>query len=112
MAENNQHGAGPGGADENQQDPTRRGLMESDQDPSGNIGVSSEKEGPTGPGQYAARGVRDTSPAETTGPRVPEDTAGGTETNPEGIEPKAGYPSLDPRSKGHAYDPSSGNPGT
>jgi len=111
MADSKQ-GANPGEADEDQPDPTRRGLMESDQDPSGGIGVSSEVEGPAGPGQYAARGTRDTSPAETPGPRVPEDTAGGEETNPEGIEPKAGYPSLDPRSERHPYDPDSGNPGT
>ena len=30
----------------------------------------------------------------------PEQSAGGEETNPEGIEPKADYPSLDPRSSG------------
>jgi len=92
MAENSERGV-----EEEQSDPTRRGLMESDQDPTGRIGVSSEREGHAGPGQYAARGVRDTSPTESAGPPVPEDTTGGPETNPEGIEPKAGYPSLDPR---------------
>jgi len=112
MTENDQHDANSPETDDDQPDPTRRGLMESDQDPSGSIGVSSEVEGPAGPGQYAARGVRDTSPAEPSGPPVPEDTPGGPETNPEGIEPRAGYPSLDPRSKQNPYDPGSGNPGT
>jgi hypothetical protein len=74
-------------------------------DASGGIGVSSEREGPTGPGQVGTDGVRDVSPHE----RVPDDetepeqAVGAEEDNPEGLEPKAGYPSLDPRSKRKPY---------
>lgn len=76
-------------------------LTESDQDTSGDMGVSSEREGPTGPGQHGTTGVRDVSPDERD-PEAeipPEQAVGGEETNPEGIVPKAGYPRLDPRSE-------------
>jgi hypothetical protein len=67
-------------------------------DPVG-MGVSSERVGPTGPGQVDTDGVRDTSavpPAE--GDDVPpEQRPGMVERNPEGLEPKAPYPALDPR---------------
>jgi hypothetical protein len=72
-------------------------------DGSGGIGVSSEREGPTGPGQVATDGVRDVSPPERApdDETTPEQAVG--EDNPEGLEPKAGYPSLDPRSKHKPY---------
>ena len=60
----------------------------------GEMGVSSERVGPTGPGQVSTDGTRDvsegTDPGEDT---LPEQSAGGPEGNPEGIAPKAGYPS-------------------
>ncbi|MCD4527084.1 hypothetical protein [Nocardioides sp. cx-173] len=75
-------------------------VTESDQDPSGDLGVSSEREGHAGPGQHAATGVRDTSegrpaPGDDT---PPEQSTGNVEPQPEGLEPKAGYSSKDPRS--------------
>jgi len=76
-------------------------VTESDQDVTGDIGVSSGREGHAGPGQpSAATGVRDTSVAEPDpdAETLPEQSSGGEETNPEGIEPKADFPSLDPRS--------------
>jgi hypothetical protein len=71
-------------------------VTESDQDVSGDIGVSSGRPGPDG----APTGVRDTSEAHPAADAdvPPEQSPGGEETNPEGIEPKAPYPSLDPRS--------------
>ncbi len=75
-------------------------VTQSDQDISGDLGVSSEREGHAGPGQHAPTGTRDTLEGD---PR-PEDekpreqSAGGEETNPEGLTPKAGYSSTDPRS--------------
>jgi hypothetical protein len=83
----------------------------------GGMGVSSERVGHTGPDQEATDGVRDTSPAG--GPDddvfVDDDTeTGGTESSdrlrddeevrPEGLEPVAGYPSLDPRSKDKPFE--------
>jgi hypothetical protein len=71
----------------------------------GEMGVSSERVGPTGPGQESTDGVRDTRPPEPD-PSVdppPEQSAGGEEPQPEGIEPAAGYPSHDPRSADHPY---------
>jgi len=69
----------------------------------GGMGVSSEWRGATGPGQHTTDGVRDTSVGDDETPRAdlpPEQRADGEEeTNPEGLEPKADYPSLDPRSK-------------
>jgi len=68
----------------------------------GDMGVSSEREGPTGPGQHATDGVTDTSLSDEHGvpdPDKPEKTRGGEEPQPEGITPKAGYSSIDPRSK-------------
>lgn len=65
----------------------------------GGMGVSSERVGPTGPGQVSTDGSRDVS--EGTDPSEdapPEQSAGGPEDNPEGLAPKAGYPSKDPRS--------------
>ncbi len=68
----------------------------------GDMGVSSEREGPTGPGQHGTDGVVDTSVAADHGvpdPEHPEKTRGGEEPQPDGLTPKAGYSSTDPRSK-------------
>ena len=66
----------------------------------GGMGVSSERTGHAGPGQHSTDGVRDTSAGKHVDhDPVPEQSPGNEETNPEGIEPKAGYPSLDPRSE-------------
>jgi hypothetical protein len=69
----------------------------------GGMGVSSERVGPTGPGQEATDGVKDTSPAPPEDDVPPEQAPGAEEEQPEGIEPAAGYPSLDPRSKDKPY---------
>lgn len=82
----------------------------------GGMGVSSERVGHSGPGQFATDGVKDTSPAEPADPdALVDDDAetggatsgdrlrGGDEVKPEGIAPAAGYPSLDPRSKDKPY---------
>ena len=80
-----------------------RDVQDSHHDASGDMGVSSEREGPTGPGQVDTDGVRDVTSAEPE-PEAddtdvpPEQRPGAVETNPEGIPPKAGYPSKDPRS--------------
>jgi hypothetical protein len=68
------------------------------------MGVSSEREGHTGPGQFATDGVNDTSPEAVDGDAPPEQAAGGEEVQPEGIEPAAGYPSKDPRSADNPYE--------
>lgn len=62
-------------------------LTESDQDTAGDMGVSSEREGPTGPGQHGTSGVRDVSPLERDPDAdvPPEQAAGGPETNPDPI---------------------------
>jgi hypothetical protein len=54
---------------------------------SGEMGVSSERVGPTGPGQQATDGLRDVSeqerdPDEET---LPEQSTGNPEDNPEGV---------------------------
>ncbi|MBF4765755.1 hypothetical protein ISU07_21700 [Nocardioides islandensis] len=67
----------------------------------GGMGVSSERTGSTGPGQHTTDGLRDTSTDDSDVPREdlpPEQRPDVDEENPVGIEPKAGYPSLDPRS--------------
>jgi hypothetical protein len=68
--------------------------------PDGEMGVSSERVGPTGPGQKATEGVRDVAPHELDPAEEapPEQSPGNPEDNPDGIAPKAGYPSKDPRS--------------
>ena len=64
----------------------------------GSMGISSERTGPTGPDQDTTDGVRDTSANDDLPQDAPpEQQPGGTEENPEGLEPKASYPSLDPR---------------
>lgn len=83
--------SGPG--DQGSPDPQTEGM-----------GVSSERVGPTGPDQVGTDGTRDVSEldrdAEDVAPEdvPPEQASGSVETNPEGIEPKAGYSSTDPRS--------------
>lgn len=84
-------------------DPSKAGeprdLQSSHHDPSGGMGVSSEREGASGPGQHGTDGVRDTSTVEDDGTDAPpEQSAGGVEENPDGLEPKAGYSKTDPRS--------------
>lgn len=69
----------------------------------GGMGVSSERVGPTGPGQVATDGVKDTSPAPVEDDTPPEQSAGGDEVQPDGVTPAAGYPSLDPRSTDKPY---------
>ena len=65
----------------------------------GGMGTSSERVGPTGPGQVSTDGTRDVSEGTDPGEDArPEQSAGGPEDNPEGLEPKAGYPDQDPRS--------------
>ncbi|MCW2792107.1 MAG: hypothetical protein JWO76_1205 [Nocardioides sp.] len=67
----------------------------------GDMGVSSERVGPTGPGQVGTDGVRPTSRADRPDDAdvPPEQHPGNPEENPEGLAPKAGYPSRDPRSQ-------------
>ena len=66
----------------------------------GEMGVSSERVGHAGPGQEATDGLRDVSEHErgVGDDTPPEQAPGGPEDNPEGIAPKAGYSSKDPRS--------------
>jgi len=83
-----------------------RDVRDSHHDASGDMGVSSEREGPTGPGQEGTDGIRDVTPPEAEADAEadadadvpPEQRPGAVETNPEGIPPKAGYSSKDPRS--------------
>ena len=70
----------------------------------GGMGVSSERIGPTGPGQTSSNGTRDTSPvddAEGVGHDAtvpPEQRPGAVEENPADVDPKVEPPSLNPRS--------------
>ena len=78
---------------------------------SGGMGISSERVGPTGGGHEGTDGEKDTrGPAHTdeAGDLVGSDAEfdPGDEENPEGIEPRAGYPSQDPRSKDLPYQES------
>ena len=66
----------------------------------GGMGVSSERTGPTGPGQHSTDGVRDVTPVDRTDEDTPpEQSSGNPEENPDGLPPKSGYSSVDPRSK-------------
>ena len=77
-------------------DPIETDIRDSDpnadspQGLAGGMGVSSERVGPTGPGQAAANGIRDTSldPSPHTDDVPPEQRPGLPESNPEGLEPK------------------------
>jgi hypothetical protein len=63
----------------------------------GGMGSSSERVGHTGPGQVGANGLRDTSVVDADADAPPEQSPVGAEPQPQALEPKAGYPSLDPR---------------
>jgi hypothetical protein len=74
--------------------------------PEKGMGVSSERIGHAGPAQVAAHGVRDTQAADPDDADDSDDAAvppeqrpGAVEANPDGLEPVADPPSLDPRSK-------------
>lgn len=66
----------------------------------GDMGVSSERTGPTGPGQESTDGVRPTDRVSRDGDEhlPPEQASGEAEENPDGLTPKAGYSETDPRS--------------
>jgi hypothetical protein len=69
----------------------------------GEMGISSERVGATGGGDEGTDGERDTSAGRAkdhSGDWIGSDAdfAQEREDNPEGIDPKAGYPSKDPRS--------------
>ena len=64
----------------------------------GGMGVSSERVGHAGPGQEATDGLRDVAPHEVSPDDAPpEQSVGNPEDNPQGLPPKAGYSSKDPR---------------
>ena len=65
----------------------------------GGMGVSSERVGPAGPGQEATDGLRDVAPheREPDADIPPEQRPGQVEPHPQGLPPKSGYSSADPR---------------
>ena len=65
----------------------------------GGMGVSSERVGPTGPGQEATDGLRDVAPHERDPDAAvpPEQSTGNPEPHPQGLPPKSGYSAADPR---------------
>jgi hypothetical protein len=74
----------------------------------GGMGVSSERVGPTGGGSVGTDGEKDTTEPvhlDAGGDLVGSDAefSPEREENPDGIEPKAGYPSHDPRSEDTPY---------
>jgi hypothetical protein len=74
----------------------------------GGMGISSERVGATGGGAEGTDGEKDTSApahADHAGDLIGSDAEfePGSEENPEGIDPKAGYPSHDPRSEDAPY---------
>ena len=74
----------------------------------GGMGVSSERVGPTGGGAEGTDGERDTSEArhrDDAGDVIGSDAylSAEPERNPRGLDPKAGYPSKDPRSEDLPY---------
>ena len=69
----------------------------------GGMGSSSERVGPTGRGQVGTDGLRDTTRLDTPADAPPEQSAGGEEPQPDGLEPKAGYPRSDPQHKDKPY---------
>jgi hypothetical protein len=77
-----------------------RDIRDSHHDPEGDMGVSSERTGPTGPGQHGTDGIRDVSETERDPDEdVPlEQSTGNPEINSDTIDPKSGYSSVDPRS--------------
>jgi hypothetical protein len=81
-----------------------RDIRDSHHDAAGEMGVSSEREGHTGPDQYGTDGIKPVTPGRPEGDLPPEQAPGGPEDNPEGLPPKAGYSSADPRSHGDSPD--------
>ncbi len=77
------------------EDPDDTGIRESTPNAggpdgaAGGMGVSSERVGPTGPGQEGTDGVRSTHHHEPAGDTPPEQHPGGFEEKPVGIPPKA-----------------------
>jgi len=71
----------------------------------GGMGSSSEHVGPTGRGQVGTDGLRDTTEMDTPAEAPPEQSSGGEEIQPDGLEPKAGYPRSDPRHEHKPYRP-------
>lgn len=71
----------------------------------GGMGSSSEHVGPTGRDQVGTDGLRDTTEMDTPAEAPPEQSSGGEETQPDGLEPKAGYPRSDPRHEHKPYRP-------
>lgn len=74
----------------------------------GGMGISSERVGPTGGGTVSTDGEKDTTaPAhrDQAGDLVGSDAEfeQGDEENPEGLDPKAGYPARDPRNEDRPY---------
>ena len=69
----------------------------------GGMGSSSERVGPTGRGQVGTDGLRDTTRLDTPADAPSEQSAGGEEVQPDGLEPKAGYPRSDPQHKDKPY---------
>ncbi len=63
----------------------------------GAMGSSSERVGHVGRGQAGTDGLRDTSALDTPAEAPPEQSARGEVPHPDPVEPKAGYPRLDPR---------------
>ena len=63
------------------------------------MGISSERTGPTGPASTPPTACETPPRRLEADPDVlPSRAQAVEETNPEGLEPKAGYPSKDPRS--------------
>jgi hypothetical protein len=72
--------------------------------PEAGMGVSSERIGHTGPDQEGMTGVKDVRPVGPDEDTPPEQSAAqDEEPQPVGLEPKAGYPSTDPRSAEKPY---------
>ena len=69
----------------------------------GGMGSSSERVGHAGPGQQRTDGLRDNSLEDSPADAPPEQSPGGDEPQPEGIDPKAGYPKADPRHERKPY---------
>ena len=69
----------------------------------GGMGSSSERLGHVGPGQVGTDGVRDTSELDPSTRAATDQDADVDDAPIEGIAPKAGYPSLDPRHEDKPY---------
>lgn len=72
-----------------------RDVTDSDQNTEGSMGVSSEREGPTGPGQFGTTGVRPTGVEGAPDDEAdvpPEQRPGQVEENPDGLPPKQAPP--------------------